>query len=469
MNPIKFLIAIILLFVATFVAATPLLAQGNIELLSSGWDGDFRDHLTFTVEAQAPAEVVEVDLFYRVVGQLATSRNEADFTPGTTISAQFSINQTKPENYMPPGTDVEYWWKIIDADGNELKTDRQTITFLDNRYNWQILQNDRLTVYWYDGDDSFGQALFDRADEAIDTLSTDIGIALENPIKIFIYGGHSDLLGAINSNSPEWTGGQAFAEHGIVVIGIEPRASSLAWGLNAMTHEMTHLVVHQATDNPFGDLPRWLDEGIAVYNENRDELDQDFRPIFDRAVSNDELMTLRTLSSPFPADPMQANLAYGQSGAVVRFIVDTYGSGAMSDLLAIFAEGALYDEALQQALGVDTDGLDNAFRQSLGLSPLPGTQIETAPAANSEEVAAAPQPEAEAEEAEIVPDEPPAAEEQPVAVEEDPAPQEETASVPAPEPESEPAGGIGGLIPCLAGILALLLLGGFAVGRSLVR
>jgi hypothetical protein len=362
------------------------LAQETITVVDQGWEATFRDNITFTLEATSEAEIVEIDLFYQIVGQIATSRNAVDFTPGTSVQTNFVIDQTDPSNYSPPGTELQYWWKIVDSAGNELKTEKETLLYIDTRHDWQTLENERLTLYWYNGDDSFGQSLFDRANEALDTLETDVGAVIEQPIKIFIYGGHEDLLGALQVSAQEWTGGVAFTEYGVVVIGIDPR--QLDWGLNAMTHEMTHLIIHQKTVNPFGDLPRWLDEGIAVYNENQDELDDDFRAIFERAVEDNELMTLRTLSSPFPADPLQANLAYGQSGAVVKYIIDTYGSEKMANLLDIFSEGALYDEALEQALGVNTDMLDNEFRASVGLPPLPGTETDAA-ATVSEEAAPA--------------------------------------------------------------------------------
>ncbi len=448
----KNLLLMLLLAAALLVNGAPAksLAQDNIEVLDQNWDANFRDYLTFTLDAQSSSDITEVELLYRVIGQLATSRNPAEFTPGSRISAEFTLDQTDPINYMPPGTELEYWWKITDAAGSELKTERERIILLDNRYNWQQLQNDRLALYWYEGDSEFGQARYNRANEALDTLEHDMGIAIENPIKIFIYGSHRDLLSAISTNAQEWTGGQAFTEHGVVVIGVAP--SQLDWGLGAMTHEMTHLVVHQATDNPFGSLPRWLDEGIAVYNENQEELDEDFKGVFDAAVAKDSLMTLRTLSSPFPADPMQANLAYGQSGAVVMFIVNTYGPDAMATLLDIFAEGALYDEALEQALGENTDSLDNAFRDSLNLAPLPG--VEPPPAAEAvEESAPAPAAETEAE--------------APATPETEAAPAAENAA-PPPEPptktEPAPAGGPLAALPCLAGLVSLLLMGGLLAG-----
>lgn len=433
--------------------AGPLAAQEAIQVTDQNWEAGFRDHVTFTLSAESSSEIVEVDLFYKIVGELATSRNEAEFTPGNTISAEFTLDQTDPSNYFPPGAELEYWWRITDAEGNELKTERESLLYLDNRYEWKTLENERVSLYWYEGDESFGQSLFERANEALDTLETDIGIKLEDPIKIFIYSNHQDLLSALSTTAQEWTGGVAFTTYGVVVLGISP--GQLDWGLNAMTHEMSHLVIHQATDNPFSGLPRWLDEGIAVYNENRDELDDDFRSIFEQAVDRDQLMTLRTLSSPFPADPLQANLAYGQSGAVVKFMVDTYGADSMAELLAIFGEGALYDEALEQAIGLNTDELDNAFRVNLGLSPLPGTESATG---EEQEVTIEVEEEANSEEVEVA--EPVATTEaaDPVAAPVEPTPVPTTAPAAADSPLS--------FLPCLGGIIVTLLLGGFAYTRS---
>jgi hypothetical protein len=455
---------IVMLVVLLITAPGHLQAQEELQISDQDWDLEFREQLTFTLEATGPEEITQVELLYRIIGQLATSRNTAEFSPGTAITAEFSLDQTDPINYMPPGTELEYWWQVTDAAGNEIRSDKTLIELLDNRYDWSSLESDRVTLYWYQGDDQFGQSLFDRAGLALDTLEQDVGIAVENPIKIFIYGSHNDLLDAISTNAQEWTGGQAFTEHGVVVIGISPR--QLDWGLDAMTHEMTHLVIHQATDNPYGDLPRWLDEGIAVYNENQEELDEDFRPVFERAVTENSLMTLRTLSSPFPADPVRANLAYGQSGAVVKFIIDQYGPDTMAQLLAIFADGALYDEALLEVLGMDTDGVDNAFRESLGLPPLPGTDGSAASEAEAEEQS----PGAASEEVE------PVAGKNDAVVEEaeNSEPEQSVIETAIEEPPSassdvapEGSSGLTGLLPCLAGIILLLVVGWFGmVGRS---
>ncbi len=407
--------------------ASVALAQGDIQIVSQSIESEFRDNIKAGISLKSGAEITEVEFFYRVAGQVATSRNVADFEPGTTVEAAFSINQT--EIYFPPGTELEYWWKATDANGNSVKSDKQTYLYFDERYEFNILSNERVSLYWYSGSDKFGQALFDQANKGLDQLETNVNIVVEQPIKIFIYGNHNDLLNAIAVGAQEWTGGQAFAEFGVVVMGVSP--GSLDWGLKATTHELTHLVIHQATDNPYGDLPRWLDEGLAVYNENPDRLDSQFRSSFKEAVSADRLMTLQTLSSSFPADPDAANLAYGESGAIVKFVIDTYGPEAMHTLLDIFSEGALYDKALQQALGVTMRELDNQWRESLGVPPLSAPE----PAAGGETPAAdSAQAEPAATSALVVAS---------------PAPPEKSS-------KNKPAGNL----PCLAGALPLLFLTG---------
>ncbi|HEY84203.1 MAG TPA: hypothetical protein G4N96_03690 [Chloroflexi bacterium] len=406
-------------------------AQNGLQVLEQSIESEFRDHITARLSAEGPDEITQVEFFYRVVSQKATSRNVVDFEPGMTVEAEYIQDQTS--TYFPPGTELEYWWKLTDANDDTLKTERQTYLYLDNRYPFKTLSNDRITLYWYKGDDEFGQELFDQANRALDQLEKNVGVALEDSLKIFIYGSHNDLLDAISVGAQEWTGGQAFTDYGVVVMGVSP--GNLDWGLKATTHELTHLVIHQATDNPYGDLPRWLDEGLAVYNEDPERLDSQFRHSFEAAVDSGSLMTLQTLSSSFPADSNAANLAYGESGAVVKFIIDTYGTEAMAHLLDIFSEGSLYDDALEEALGVDTRELDNAWRDSLGLPPIADAQVE-----------AAPQPDSGSDGAEAEPDS-------------GATPQSDSSSSEAQEESQSPS------LPCLPGLTPIVALGVIAWNR----
>jgi hypothetical protein len=370
----------VLWLLLALVLPSAVAAEEPIRVVDESINVAFRDYITFQINLEGDYDITEARLLYRVAGQIATARGDADLEPGTRVEASFTIDQER--DYLPPGTELEYWWRIADEAGNELTTEPQPLLYLDERHEWQKLESNRLSLYWYQGDRAFGEALFDQANKTLDQIETEAGVQVAMPVKIFIYGSFVDLRDAIAVGSQEWTGGQAFTEQGVVVIGVSP--NDLDYGLAATPHELTHLVIHQATDNPFGDIPRWLDEGLAVYMSGELEADwRGYRDLVKSAARQDRLMTLQTLSSSFPADPEQAGLAYAQSGLVVEFIIDQYGQDAMAQLLDIFSEGALYDESLTEALGVDTWGLDNAWREAMGFTPLDiaGQAQETSPSA----------------------------------------------------------------------------------------
>jgi hypothetical protein len=313
----------------------------------------------FTVEAESSADIIDVRLCYQVDKMNyaeIVSEGWADFTPASRITANWVWDMRNAS--LPPGAEVTYWWVIKDAAGNKLETSPEVMHFHDNRYPWQSLtrtvpQGIELTLFWYEGSDSFARELMDICQEGLARLTQDIGTYPERPIKIYIYASTSDLRGAMIFPR-EWTGGVAFTEFSTIAIGIPP--GQLDWGRRALVHELAHLVVHQATFSPYGRLPLWLDEGLATYSEG--ELDPVLRSYLDRAILEDKLISVRSLCSPFSAEPEKARLSYAQSYSLVKYLLDRYGQDKMLDLLTLLKEGNTYDEALIRVYDFDIEGLD---------------------------------------------------------------------------------------------------------------
>jgi hypothetical protein len=265
---------------------------------------------------------------------------------------------------LPPGAKVQYRWRIEDAAGHELKTDWETVRFDDERYSWKSLTEDEITLYWYKGDQSFAQELLDTATDTLEKLTQSTGASLEKSVDIYIYASTSALQDAL-VYSQDWTGGVAFTEYGILAIGIE--TGNLAWGKRVTAHELTHLVTYQMTYNPYGDIPNWLNEGLSMYAEG--ELEMSFQILLNEAISKDSLISVQSLSSAFPSDANEARLSYAQSYSIVELLINEYGQEKMLNLLNVFKQGSTYDDALTTVYGFDTNGLDNAWRLSLGLEP----------------------------------------------------------------------------------------------------
>jgi hypothetical protein len=245
--------ALLLLLSPSFVAA-----EDGIAVIASGVEINFPSQAVFTLEAESSADIVDARLYYQVDKMnyaKVVSEGWANFTPASEIEANWVWDMRNAS--LPPGAEVTYWWMIEDAAGNRLETPPKIMNFDDERYNWQNLTSTEfpeksqifqgggaeLTLFWYEGDDSFARELMNACEEGLARLSEDIGTYPERPIKIYVYASTGDLQGAMIF-SQEWTGGVAFTEFGIVAISIPP--SKVDWGKSALVHELTHLVVHQA-------------------------------------------------------------------------------------------------------------------------------------------------------------------------------------------------------------------------------
>ena len=341
-------------------------AEAAITVIDSDVDVNFPSQAVFTLEAESYVDIVDVRLCYQVDKMNyaeVVSEGWADFTQASKIEANWVWDMRNAS--LPPGAEVTYWWMIEDAAGNKFETSPEIMHFDDDRYLWRSLtstvpQGGELALFWYEGGDSFARELMDACQEGLARLTQDIGTYPERPIKIYIYASTSDLKGAMIFPQ-EWTGGVAFTEFSTIAIGVPP--AELDWGKKALVHELTHLVVHQATFSPYGQLPLWLDEGLAMYNEG--ELDPVLRSYLEGAILEDELISVRSLCSPFSAYYEIAGLSYAQSYSLVEYLLDNYGQDSMLDLLALLKQGSTYDEALTEIYGFDIDGLDARWRATL--------------------------------------------------------------------------------------------------------
>ncbi|MDH4068670.1 MAG: peptidase MA family metallohydrolase [Dehalococcoidia bacterium] len=359
-------IALVAWAVLWLLSPSLVVAESGITVTASDVDVDFPSRAVFTVEAESYVDVVDVRLCYRVDRMNyaeVVSEGWADFTPANRIEANWVWDMTNAS--LPPGAEVTYWWVIEDDDGNRVETSPKTMHFDDSRFSWHnltgtVYEGGGMTLFWYAGGDSFARALLDACEAGLAKLSQEIGAYPEKPIKIYVYASTTDLRGAMVF-SQEWTGGVAFMDFGIIAIGIP--SSELEWGRKALVHELTHLVVRQATFGPYGQLPLWLDEGLATYNEG--ELDPALRSSLDKAILEGTLISVRSLCSPFSAYPEKARLSYAESHSLVEYLLDSYGQDKMLDVLTSLKLGNTYDEALTAAYGFDIDGLDARWRATL--------------------------------------------------------------------------------------------------------
>ena len=256
-----------LLAIMPFVVAPRLLSSAASGItLNSSVQVSFPTSMTFKVKAQSDANIVQLRLHYMVDRQNyanVTSEGWAQFNPATSVDTQWLWDMRK--SGLPPGAQVEYWWTAEDAAGKSAETSHATVSFDDNRYKWQSITTEPVTLLWYNGTTSFANALMTAAQQGLQRIENDTGAIPQGHVRIYIYASTQDLQGA-QLFPQQWEGGVTFPGYDIIAIGVA--TNQLAYGQRAVPHELTHWIVGQITFNNYGaGLPTWLDEGLATYGE----------------------------------------------------------------------------------------------------------------------------------------------------------------------------------------------------------
>lgn len=338
-------------------------AQAPVRVLEDRASFRFSQKLAFVLVAESEQEIKEVTLYFRRQSERVTSRVVPQFKPGRRVEATFDKPLEPGE--LPPGTTIEYYWRLGFADGTYTDTPTRTLFYEDDRFDWRSLQSGNLTLLYYGGEReaALAQELAKAAQAALARMQQQVGVTLAAPVRIYVYQSTADMRAALAARSQGFdervvTLGVAVAENTLLLLG------SHAGVRQTIAHELSHVVIGLATKNPYSPVPRWLDEGLAMYAEG--EVPAENLRALNEAVAKDALISVRSLSS-YTGDASRVDLYYGEVYSLVDFMLRTYGRDKMGELLTVFKQGAHQEDALRQVYGLGLDELDAAWRASLGL------------------------------------------------------------------------------------------------------
>jgi Peptidase MA superfamily len=286
-----------------------------------------------------------------------------EFTPGRSINVEWTW-EMRQSGSLPPGAKLWWHWRYMDESGQEFVSDTKKATWLDDLHDWQTVAQDTLRLHWYGRDKSFAQTMLAAGVEGLRRNQEQAGLVTNTPIDVYVYPNYTDMQAAV-LYEPSWTGGQAYSDFGIVIMGLS--GSDAAWDRDTIIHELTHILVGQFTFSCIGTLPGWIEEGLAMFSEG--ELDPSMQSELDLAIKGDSLISIRSLNGGFSELPDKANLSYAQSYSVIRFLIDTYGQEKMTRLLLALQDAKPIDEALREVYGYETEGLEDDWRQAIGAAP----------------------------------------------------------------------------------------------------
>ncbi|MFQ5472367.1 MAG: peptidase MA family metallohydrolase, partial [Dehalococcoidia bacterium] len=332
-------------------------------LRDDGVQNMFPDGMVFRLSVETDVPIEKLRLRYEILPDGTRASAEPEFEPGESFTATFTLEGNAPPRiYLPPGTTIEYHWEATDSNGGESQTETATFFYDDIRFDWQRIDRDGVSIYYYSGSDEDAQAMLDVAAESISSMSALLGTAVDFPVKVWAYGSRDDMQPALVQRSESYedqiiTAGVRVASDTVLVLG---NAS-----FDTLRHELTHVVTAVAGESAFGELPAWVDEGTAVYGQTNPG---GFESAIDSAIGRGNVLSVPSITS-YPGDPNKVTLFYGESWSLVSYLIDTYGAEQYAALFAEVKSGKRIDPALVAVYGFDQGGLEDEWRAANGLPP----------------------------------------------------------------------------------------------------
>ena len=337
---------------------------------------NFPETISFHLEASSSSQITAVRLEFGTdalgCGVSVSRAIPEDFEPDNEINVDWVWNLRRSGS-APPGTEIWWRWVLENEAGQEIETPTQSLIFLDDSIPWKTRESEHLILSWYEGSEEFADDLLQAGEDALTRLNQMTGVTVEKQVMIFIYAS-SQAMQEATLFAPDWSGGRAFPWNSTVIIGVSP--FDLEWGMDTMAHELSHVVIGHYTFSCVNSTPIWIDEGLAMVTEGA--LDSYFRDVLEKAVDEDNLLSVREVGQVFSANPDLALLSYAESYSLVTYLLETYGDKPMLQLLDRFKKGESEDKAMLEVYGFDRDGLEVQWRDWLGAAPMEQAPTEGA-------------------------------------------------------------------------------------------
>lgn len=325
-------------------------------------DATYDDDVTFTVELEG-GEPDRLELLLAVPGTEGDFVAEVEpLATGATYRWDTSVE------YVTPNTPVTYRWRAFEGERVTV-SEPQVVLYDDDRtgLDWRSAAFGEATVHWYGTAEVQARSFGASAADAVARAEALLGTELAGPVDIFVYVSRDEFFGALGPGTREWTGAAAFTELRTIFMWLG--GGDATFLERTLLHEITHVVFHDATDNPYHEPARWLNEGVATWSETSDADDE--RAIVG-AEAEDGLFSFAAISAHFPIGERGSRLSYAQGTTMVDMIVDRFGADAVAGIARAYRTGASDEEALEAGTGVPADELyDNFFTEFGVVAPEP--------------------------------------------------------------------------------------------------
>lgn len=224
----------------------------------------------------------------------------------------------------------------------------------------------------------WGQKVLREAERNYHRISSSLGIQTEDPwlwerrCVISLYRDKASYIEG--TGRPRWSSAAAAFYDGPVIQGHRQSDTFLE---SELAHEIAHLLFRDYVGRENPHVPRWMDEGVALWFETSDR-SHDLDGLIREKALKGKLVSVRDLDRIYKggavagwASHESVSLFYAESRSLMKFLLGRFGQARFVNFLKSFREGRTVDESLRKAYGSsmpDLTALEREWYRSLQIS-----------------------------------------------------------------------------------------------------
>ncbi|MBG7609983.1 MAG: hypothetical protein IZT55_03865 [Anaerolineae bacterium] len=372
----RFFFLIFVLITLSLGAGSLARGQSQIEVNILQVESIFGEQISMQAEFISENPIVGVQVFIQSLSLAPSLIDQTSFISPNQIHFTIDLNDHPIQVF----SQIDYWFQFELENGDFLTSEIFNFDYTDNRFEWQSLITDEFEIFWYQGDQDFGELVLSVTYEGLARIREIVQVPQPEKVKFYIYASSEELQKTLR-DAGELTNqiaGHSNSILGVIVVSIPPDTSQILEIKRQIPHELSHILLYKKLGNGYVNLPQWLSEGVASAAELLPN--PNYPILLNRAYDRDALIAISELCIHFPSDAANYQLAYAQAASFTWFLHDLYGSEKMESLLASYAAGLDCGQGVSQVYASSLSQLEQSWRQNqFHENPILALLIEIAP------------------------------------------------------------------------------------------
>ncbi len=215
---------------------------------------------------------------------------------------------------------------------------------------WSELKSRHFIVYYKLTPIDFAREVLNASEQAFQQISNDLGFTrdkgwdFDDRARIYIFDNQQAYIESAKQS--QWSAGTAFYTRRT----IKTYPAANGFFDSVLPHELGHIIFYEFIGNPYANIPRWFEEGVAMYQEKarRWGAHQDVK----KAMADGTFVPLDQLSQvslAYDSSRETVDAFYAESASAVYFLIKEYGDFRFLNFCRQMKLGNTFERAFELA------------------------------------------------------------------------------------------------------------------------